>query len=288
MTSIKEATPDMFLEVYPLLQEFNRNNSEITRSNWEQLFQNNWKKPSQTLGYLLMDGGTAVGFLGTICSQRVINGQLEDLCNLTSWVVKKEYRSKGISLFMPVLKLKSYTVTILTPAQHVQQFYQKMGFRELERKQIILYPFPQLSRLLSPTGFCGTTDEKIIAKILRGTDLDIFHDHRPYPCRHLVVHHGPEYCYVIFKRTKGRKVHFSEIHYVSHPRIFLENLNRIKMHLFMVNGTFLTLLQSRLVGDPVIPHSKTTLYPSPPLYMSSRLRPEQIDNLYSELMLLSL
>jgi GNAT superfamily N-acetyltransferase len=286
MTNVEEATPEMFEEVYGLLQQFNRNNPQITRHHWELLFQQPWRKPGDPIGYVLRADGKIVGYLGVIWSHRNIDGKLEDCCNLTSWVVSPEHRQRGIALFMPVVKFQNCTVTIHTPAQHVHEFYKRMGFRELETKLKVLYPVPQWKGLFRGPGFRGTTNPRKIEKILRGTDADIFRDHRAFHCRHLVIYNKQDYCYVIFTRTKGRKVHFSDIHYISHPAIFLENLNRIKFHLFLSNGTLLTLLQSRLVGDADIPHSKISVYKAPTLFKSSRLKPQQVDNLYSELMLL--
>lgn len=288
MTSVREATPEMFEEVYPLLQQFNRNNPQITRQHWQKLFHQPWRKPGDSIGYVLRDEEKIVGYMGMLWSHRIIDGKPEDFCNLTSWVVKEDYRQKGIALFMPVLKLKDCTVTIHTPARHVHEFYKRMGFQELETKLKVLYPLPQIKGLLRFHKFRGTTNPQKIEAILKGADAQIYRDHRGHHCRHVVIYNQDEYCYVVFTRTKGRKVHFSDIHYISAPGLFLENLELIKFHLFRINGTLLSLLQSRLVGDADIPHAKTSVYKAPTLYKSSRLKPRQIDNLYSELMLLSI
>ncbi|MGL6344077.1 MAG: GNAT family N-acetyltransferase, partial [Waterburya sp.] len=106
---IKQVNLAMFPQFYPLLREIN---PELSATEWYSLFTPQWDQPEKFCGYGLFDETEIVGFLGFIFSQRIINGQLENFCNLTSWIVKEPYRGRGISLFLALRKLmKDYTIT---------------------------------------------------------------------------------------------------------------------------------------------------------------------------------
>ena len=288
MISVKEATPEMFPQVIELLRQFNVNNPTITREDWQSLFNYRWKAPDDPLGFVLEDNGEIVGYLGAICSRRVIAGRQEKFCNITSWVTDKNHRQQAIMLLTPILKLRDYTITNQTPAKHIHPLFTKLGFQELERKRIILFPFPEFKRLIAPSGFRATTDKNLIAKILKGPDATIFKDHLPLRCGHLLIHSKETYSYAVFTKTKGRKYHFSHVHYISNKPVFFANLNKVRFHLLKANRTLFTMIDSRFAGDVKISRSRLAEWAMPTLYKSATLKPGQIDNLYSELILLHL
>ncbi|MGL6340490.1 MAG: GNAT family N-acetyltransferase, partial [Waterburya sp.] len=109
MVSVKQVNLSMFPQFYPLLKEIN---PQLTEAEWYNVFAHQWYPEEKFCGYGLFDETEIVGFLGLIFSQRIINGQLENFCNLTSWIVKEPYRGRGISLFLALRKLmKDYTIT---------------------------------------------------------------------------------------------------------------------------------------------------------------------------------
>ena len=288
MIAVKEATPEMFPQALELLLQFNVNNPSITRDDWQNLFTYRWKVSDDPLGFVLVDGNEIAGYLGTICSRRVVAGRQEKFCNITSWVTDKSHRQQAIMLLTPILKLAGYTITNQSPAKHIHPLFTKLGFQELERKRVVLFPFPEFKRLITPSAFRATTDKNLIAEILKEPDAKIFKDHLPFQCGHLLIYDDETYAYAIFTKTKGRKYHFSHVHYISNKPAFLANLNKVRFHLLKANRTLFTMIDSRFIGDARIPHSRMAEWAKPTLYKSATLRPEQIDNLYSELILLHL
>ena len=67
-----------------------------------KIFEYQWERYESHCGLILKDGSRTVGFLGMIFSRRRINGKIEKFCNLTSWYVHKAYRSRAISLILPL------------------------------------------------------------------------------------------------------------------------------------------------------------------------------------------
>src|SRR5438132_1360038 len=77
-------------------------------------------------GFVLVDDDEVVGYIGTICSRRVIGGRQEKFCNVTSWVTDKNHRQQAIMLLTPMLKLAGYTITNQAPAKHVHPLFTKL------------------------------------------------------------------------------------------------------------------------------------------------------------------
>ena len=116
MVSVKQVDLSAFDRFYPLLKELN---SQLTEQEWYDVFNHQWHPERKGCGFGLFDGSEMVGFLGFIFSQRIINGQVEDFCNLTSWIVKEAYRGHGISLILSLRKLTDCTITDLSPTEGV-------------------------------------------------------------------------------------------------------------------------------------------------------------------------
>ena len=98
MTVVRKALVDDFDDTYPLLKNFN--NSALAKEDWKQLFINHWKTDTDYFGYVLIDGKKVVGYLGMLFAIKVIQGEPHKLCNISSWIVQKQYRNDlQVSLF---------------------------------------------------------------------------------------------------------------------------------------------------------------------------------------------
>ena len=84
-----------------------------------KIFDYQWLRDESHCGLILVDGDRTVGFLGMIFSRRQINDKVEKFCNLTSWYVHEDYRSRAIFMILPLHGMKDYTITDLTPAKNV-------------------------------------------------------------------------------------------------------------------------------------------------------------------------
>ena len=73
MISPEKVYPNQFNQVYPLLELFN--NQQLTKKDWGELFKTKWTGSPDHCGYALIDGGRAVGFIGTLFSKRIISGK---------------------------------------------------------------------------------------------------------------------------------------------------------------------------------------------------------------------
>lgn len=279
MVLVKEVDLSMFPQFYPLLQELN---PQLSEQEWYSVFAHQWHRERKTCGYGLFDDTKIVGFLGFIFSQRIINGQIEDFCNLTSWIVQEPYRGHGISLLLALRKLKC-TITDLSATEGVVSICKRLGFQELDTQIEIL---PNILGGISSSKIKTTGDKSAIKDKLEPTEKKLFLDHESYSrCQHLLVEAEGEQCYVIFTLVKNTKFPYSYIQYIGNRDLFARYSLGIRQAIAKINRTFLVLVDTRLVPG-AIPWRFNLPIKICRLYKSSKVEPWQIDNLYSELILL--
>ncbi len=286
MISIQEATEGMFEQIYPLLQQFA--NARSTRAQWQALFKHSWDAPRAYRGFVLLDDDRVVGFQGATFSERLIDGQRETFCNLNTWITLPEYRQHSLLLTERAVAIENCTLTVLTPMPRFEKLHRLLGFQTLETHTRAMYPFPSFRGFASFCRYRSTTNPEQIARRLDGEDLKVFQHHRPHHCGHLLIYNKEEYCYIVFTRMKGRRFWFVNVQSISNKALFLRDLDRIRVRLALAARAPLIMLDSRLVGDVEIPWSWLAALRTPRLYRSPRLEPSQIDNLYTEMVLLDI
>jgi hypothetical protein len=254
----------------------------------KKVFGYQWERDETHCGLILMDGDRTVGFLGMIFSRRLINDKVEKFCNLTSWFVCKDYRSRAIFLILPLRAMKDYTITDLTPSKNVYKIQNKLGFKDLETKGRLLLPFGR--RLFQPkySPINLTHDLAAIQQKLEGQNQKIFNDHKHYPCFHFLLTGKDRYCYIIYTILRRRRIQHAHLHYISDPGLFALTYHDIRKSILSHAKARFLLIDSRLVKNKKLPLSICLPYRAPKQYISSTLKPEQIDNLYSELVMLNL
>jgi hypothetical protein len=253
-----------------------------------KIFEYQWERDETHCGLILMDGDRTVGFLGMIFSRRRINDKVEKFCNLTSWYVQKDYRSRAISLILPLHGMKDYTITDLTPAKNVYKIQNRLGFMDLDAQGRLLLPFGR--RLYQPkySAINLTHDLAAIEKKLGGQNLKIFHDHKPYRCFHFLLNGQDRDCYIIYTKLRRKRIPYVHLHYISDPDLFALAYRDIRKSILCHANAYFLLIDSRLVKNKKLPISISLPYRAPKQYMSATLKPAQIDNLYSELVVLNL
>jgi hypothetical protein len=289
MTFVEKVTPAMFDDVFPLLLELD---SAYSREKWREIFDYQWESDEGYVGYALVDDRKVVGFNGAIFSRRIIDGREAKVCNLTSWVVKEQYRTESLRLVFPFLRLKGYTITNLTMNDRAWEVTRRLGFKNLDTNVRILFPLPGLSATRKEEAPVIVTDQGKIAEILDPDNLKIFRDHSHYNCGHLVAQDKRGYSYIIYTKKLYRKyncdISYAHIHYISDRSAFLRGLNKIKLYFLKSRKCLFLAVDERLIGNATIPYSKAYQLKIPRMYKSDVLSREQIDNLYSELVVLGL
>jgi hypothetical protein len=280
--TIEKATSTDFERVYPLLLDFN--NPRLSRDNWRQIFNPNWNSPENYCGLLLLDGGRVQGYLGLLFSARMIKGSVEKFCNMTSWIVREDYRSQSLRMLLEILKLSDYTITNFTPSPKVRVILKRLGFMEMDINQRILYP-------VSGTLFPGSEyrcifDLDAISRRLDPIDQTILFDHRGFHCRHVLVTDTNDYCYLVLKNRIYQHLPFAIVHYISNPDFFLKAIDLVRTKICWKLKVAGLIVDQRCVGAQTFKCSRTYPRRYDFFFKSKSLGQTDIDTLYSEMILL--
>jgi hypothetical protein len=262
-------------------------NPRLTARQWADAIIPTWPVRSPNHGFLLRDGERIVGVQLAFYSERSVDGQVLDFCNLGAWCVLEEYRGQGLRLLRAVLGQRGYHFTDLSPSGNVIPLNRKLGFEPLDTETALV---PHLPVAVSGAARI-VTDHDEIERLLTGQDLAFFRDHRSAAAAiHLVLVRGAEHCYVIVRRErrKGAPVFASLLH-VGRPSLLRKHVGLLGRHLLLHHGLLATLLEVRLLGQhPRLSYRLTQ--PRPKMVRAARgtaLSPQMVDNLYSELALVA-
>ncbi len=279
---VKKATIELFDKIYPLIEHFAVRG--LDRDEWRRLLGCRWSTIYDHFGYVLIDEDEVVGFLGCFFHEREIAGEIYSLCNLFCWYVLEEYRRQSLLLLLAVLNLKDMTVTSLTPSLEAGRVLERFKFAPLE---CCLKIFPFFTSFAGSAGAHLSTDPAFISSRLKPEDMVFFNDHDLPNCHHLIcVKPGDEkdYCYLVFNKIRKKHISFTQVYYISSPRLFKRWFPGIQRFFLTKNHTLFSVIDKRLVVDhcPAGGFDYTLRYPR--LYRSRNLTPTRIDNLYTELL----
>jgi hypothetical protein len=283
MTTLHKAYAEDFERIYPLLQQFH--NPNLTKEDWRQLFVRHWGSQEDYFGYFLLDGEQVVGFLGTLFSRRQINGTPHNFCNLSTWIVKEEYRGMSLMLLFEALKQEGFTITNLT-SNKVAGILTRLGFKDLALTYSMVLPI-MLPAFLLP-GLKVIEDKQAIEEQIIGDARNVFLDHREMKCRHMLIQGHGNQCYLIFDIIKKKRLPVMRIHHISAPNWFAKNAYRISPAACRHTRTFGMLVNNNLLRRNRIWNAFQMKQLHRMLYKSDTLTSEDIDMAYSELQLFGL
>ncbi|OKH69943.1 hypothetical protein EB72_26825 [Mycobacterium sp. SWH-M1] len=244
-----------------------------------------WSVRAPNHGFMLRDAGRVVGTLLALYSERLVDGRMERFCNLGSWCVLPEYRSRSLALLEALLEQEAYHFTVLSPNEDSQEILAWFKFRPLNCSAVVVPHFPL------PTPLHRTvivTYPPSINKLLRSTDLTLYRDHaRASAAHHLVIMRGGRTCYVMYREsrhTTGART--AVLLHVSDPDLFHQEVIPLTRHLLLRHGLVATVADLQLIGHK--PRLAIGTQRRPRMFRSATLSPEQIDELYSELVCIPL
>jgi acetoacetyl-CoA synthetase len=289
MLTIREARGEDFPRIYPLLLEFHNNG--LTKEQWRQLFVDHSGLQNDRFGWVMVDDDQVVGFLGTILSERTIRGEKLRLCNTSSWIVKHDYRAHSLALQAKVLADKSVAVTSLSPTPQVAKVLEKIGFKLMDKSERIILP------VITPRTFMDRcevlTEPRAVESALDGERLRFFRDHQ-LPFNHHALVRAPEGdCYVMMNRSLkallGKlRLPFARVHHIGAPEVFTRHTEKLVARIAAALRVVAMIVDERMLRGRAPWHS----FARPggkreAAFRSNKLTEEDIDDLYTEAVLLN-
>lgn len=256
---------------------------------WNQIFHHPWQDKRIPHGFVLTVNNEIVGFLGLICAEREINGRTVNICNLTSWYVRKQYRGWSTALLAAGTQYDDLTYTSLTPMAMSRPILSAVGFSRFDGIKLFLPPLLHLASLHNPAPlmvFGAAVEHLVLSKQQR----KIITDHAHYKCLPLALITATETALMIARRRRrkmfGRLLPFSELLYCSSPELLIRHLERIKLAVMRRQRTFGLAVSQQMFSQQRPPWG--VKIDSVTLFRSTTLAAHELDKLYSELILLPL
>lgn len=265
-------------ETLPEFATFLESNMPVNRTalDWITGLQANWCEIRPNYGFLMRDEGKVVGGIGAFYADRIIRGQKERFCNITSWCVLDSYRKYSMQLVINVIAQQGYHFTDFSPTKVVAGSLQFLKFKSLEDGVAVIpnLPLPAVSGRI-------VTEPRDIERILSGTILDIWKDHTKFSwLQHVIVGETDDWCHVIYKRGKYKGLPCCKIIYVSSGSAFNRHLKSLSWYFFW-QGMMTTHIERRVLSK-VPKMAVLRVGFNPKQFLSPILESSDIDYLYSE------
>ncbi|MDA3779567.1 MAG: hypothetical protein PF487_04985 [Bacteroidales bacterium] len=289
MTKLREAYPEDFEKVYPILftgfnlKSLNKKKLERKYNSFKKLFDNHWNSPDRVIGYVLEDNEEIVGFIAYILSVREINNRSYKFCNFSTWTVNEDQRSYSILLTAPIKNLKrnNYTMVNLSPSKPAYEVFTKLlKFNKLEIKQtkVPFLPYNMISKKIK-----YRFDEEIDISNLTHQEIIDYESMKDYNANSLYIEKDSQSCLIVFNKIyEKRYIPFASILHISNPDLFLKCISLLRCIINLKINTFALLIDNRLINNNKIKLSMVREMPNPKLFWSESLDCSEIDNLYSE------
>lgn len=281
MPSLEKITTDRFPEIHAeLLSDWE---PTLPESTWRLVFTRHWPVDEEHFGYALIHQGKPVGMIGTLFSQRQIDGRTRRFCNLHSWTVKPEFRGLSLLLMKPILALTEHAITDLTATPRVAAISKRIGLKVLDRFAYVLPPLPAAglhSRATLNELNVDALDDDVPADVAQ-----VCRDHAATECRHLLLREGEKICHIAFSVVDRHRLRYVAVHEVSDATLLARHHAVVRRRLLKSTGCAYVVIDSRLVEHARPPFS-FRVRATEKLYRSTDLLPHQINSLYSEMVLL--
>jgi hypothetical protein len=239
-----------------------------------------WKVEAPNHGFMLRDERCIVGVFLAFYSERPIAERVERFCDLGTWFVLPSFRFYSLWLFMAMLAQEDYHFTSLSPSNAAVSINTRFKFRSLDTSAAFIpnLPWPSL-----PGRTRISTDPNVIENMLAGTELALYRDHaRALAARHVALIRGQDFCYVMYREARYKGIPLAVIVHVSNLELFHSAMISLTRHLLIRDRLLATLAELRFIGHR--PSLSFKMTPWTKMYRSDSLQPNQIDDLYSELM----
>ena len=209
---VKETYPSDFEKIYPLLQDFD---SPYSLDAWKQIFLYQWEGVKDYIGFHLEYNGNVVGFMGLIFSCRYKDNHKYQFCNITSLIVKKDYRSATLLLVRKLKKIENTIFTGLSPIIESYHLLTMLGFSSYEKHYVII---PTVNRFLAPTCKMKVYEQPLLLDQLDAENKRIVKDHENLTCKITLLDLNGNHCLRLFSTKNDFNIWdvFQRIVYLLH------------------------------------------------------------------------
>lgn len=280
MLEIAQAHPDARKDVTDFMQHaFPR--AKWDRAGWEALLSGRWGGPNDSFAMTVRDQGRLVGVLGLVTAHRETALGRMTTANMTSWYVDKSYRGQGVGgrMLDLVTADPQITITNFSSARAAVPVVERAGFVPLDTERCVWRPSG------GPTLPVHRVGPK--TKGLSPRDARVIADHAGLNLKPVLVETPDGPCTLILSvKQKHDEYVTHEVMYPGNRLLFAAHAREIADSLLPSGGAVLSV-DRRFVLPSAKPDGIEAI-PVPRFYTPGRAPPEEIDHMYSEIVLLDM
>lgn len=268
----------------PEFAAFLESNMPVSRSaqDWIAGLQKSWSETRPNYGFLMRDDGPIVGGIGAFYADRIIRGQKERFCNITSWCVLDSHRKYSMQLAMNVVAQEGYHFTDFSPTKVVAGTLQFFKFKSMDEAVVVTPNLP-----LPFHAGQAVADPVEIERCLKGEMLKVWKDHAEFSwLRHVIVGKPDDWCHVIYKRAQFKGLPSANIIYISNSQTYGRYSSCLSTYFFW-QGMMTTHIERRMLAKvPKLAAVRVGF--NAKQFFSGTLESSDVDYLYSETVALDL
>jgi len=258
-------------------------NRRLPPERWRRITTYGWLAQKPDFGRVVDDGGKVVGFVGSVYADREIAGRRERVVSMSSWYLDKAYRGQGLGfeLMRSATEDDEASYTMITVSPRNLAMLPRLGYRLLDHDRRVW------SASGSPAD--GLAVEQAPERILEKVDAAqrrMLQDHLGLPVHPVLISATDGQCLAVFSvKKKGDDVTYFDVLHLSDGAFFARHAQAIADGL-LPPGKSLLAADTRLLSGAS--GGAVEVMPVARYYKSKRLAPGEVDNMYSELLLLDL
>lgn len=278
MIEYRFALPDERTEVAAFMQtSFSK--AKWGADVWADLLDSRWAEPDQPYAVIARDGDLLVGVLGLVCTLRQTKTGPHATANMTSWYVAKTHRGLGVGT--GILKfLESHQHLALTnfaSAKNAIAVLQRAGFKVLDDTRFNWRHGAASDQIVLHTDPLGLTTLSVL-------DRKVITDHAGLNLRAFTAETPDGLCTTLISIKQKHDAYVTyEVMYLSGRAAFSKHASAIASVILPGPDTILSVDQ-RFVTSDATPHEVETIA-VPRFVRGGTIRPQDIDHVYSEIVL---
>jgi RimJ/RimL family protein N-acetyltransferase len=250
---------------------------------WRRLLGNRWAGPQDSFAITARDNGRLVGVLGLVTARRPTPQGDQVTANMTSWYLLKPYRSGGIGGEMIRLAAADpqVTVTNFSSSRRAVAAVERAGLSVLDSERVNFRPRATRNPLTT------YRDPLALGEAIPKADRRVLDDHKDLNLTTLAVEtpDGPCTLALSIKRKHDEYV-TQDVFHIGNRAAFSRHVRAIADAILPSQDAVLSVDRRFLPEDTDA--DEVSRIPVPRFYTPGRMPAEDIDAMYSEIVLLDM
>ncbi len=286
-TQVRAAGESDIEPICALLHE--KMNNRIPVSRWRNLMSYKWFDGQSDYGRVVESEGRILGFCGMVYANRLVGNaakglRQERIVSMSSWYLDKSLRGKGFGreMLLSAIEDRSLTYATLTNSKKPLGIVEGLGFRVLEDHRYIWRKTDSEDPAISVIN-----DVEVIRARVEPHQFQLLDDMSEMPVAPMLLEYDGRKALLVFSvKTKGADVTWFDLLHASDLDLFVE-CAQVLTNCLLPDSPSVLAADGRFVRQAPAGVTVERL-PVARYFVSDRVEPWELDNLYSELQLLDL